>query len=295
MVWRCSHVPMRVALEWIVLIAAFALSVAAIEAALPWMTNALGGFGPTVFTAQDPGPAVVALAAAVAVLIIVSLGAASILGPLRAMGAVGAGLAWGALELDAMRDVLAQGSPGPAAIAGILWSVLVLGVSWLLLAPRKGSVGPWRGPGLDIAPNEDGLHPDALSSHEAVRAAAIGAVAGLLAAWLVTRSDLRLQTAVATVVGGIACGFAGRLSAPHVHPVLLPPALILGGTLGAWMCWFQVPADLPGAIAAGAMPSLLLPLPIDWAAGALCGVPMGFAMAHGFLHHDDDSTEAPAA
>ena len=292
MVWRCSHVPMRVALDWIVLIAAFALSAATIQAALPWLTNALGGYGPTLFAAQDSGLAAAAWSAALGVLVVLMLGASSLLGPLRAMGAVGAGLAWGALDLDTMRNVLAEGSPGPSALAGILWSVVVLFMAWLLFA-RGGPAG--RGGVTTVAPNADGEYPDPMSSHEAVRAAAIGAVAGLLAAWLVTRSDLRLQTAVATVVGGIACGFAGRLSAPHVQPVLLPGALVLGGTLAAWMSWFQVPADLPGAIAAGALPSLLLPLPIDWAAGALCGVPMGFAMAHGFLHHDEDTSEASSA
>ena len=96
----------------------------------------------------------------------------------------------------------------------------------------------------------------------------------------------------AAVAGGFACGLAGRLAAPHCQPVLLPPALVLGGTLAGWAAWFAVPADLQGAIAAGGIPNLLLPLPIDWAAGALFGVPMGFAAAHGFLHHEDGSNAA---
>ena len=269
------------------LIAAFTMTALAVCLAVPFMANAQGGFGPTVFTAQDPGPAVAALVGVVVVACLVMLSARSFLGPIRAMGAVGAGLGWGALQLDTMRLTLLEGSPSPGVVDGIAWTAIVLMLSWMLFALKGGEP--------TVEPDEDGLRPDPMSSQEAVRAAAIGAVAGLLAAWLIARSDLRQQTVIAAVVGGFVCGLVGRLAAPHCQPVLLPPAIVLGGTLAAWLAWFTVPSGLSSAMAAGAIPNLLFPLPMDWAVGGLLGVPMGFAAAHGFLHHDDDAAESARA
>ena len=55
----------------------------------------------------------------------------------------------------------------------------------------------------------------------------------------------------------------------------------------AWTAVWWITAAIPIG-AASLLPAVLLPLPIDWAAGGLLGVPLGFAAAHGFLHHDDD-------
>jgi hypothetical protein len=251
------------------------------------MSNADGGLGPTVLNAQYVGPAVVAIGAVVVLMFIISMTSARQLGPLAAMAAIGAGLGWGALGLDGMRNVLIEGSAGPAAVDGIVWTGVVLVLSWVLFV-RFGSVP-------SVEPDVEGEHPDPMVSPEAIRAALIGMVAGLLAAWLIARTDFRQQTAVAAAVGGLACGFAGRLSAPHVQPALLPPAMVLAGTLGAWVASFFVPNDIEAAFAAGNVPAVLLPLPIDWAAGALLGVPLGFAAAHGFLHHDDEGSAATSA
>jgi hypothetical protein len=278
---------MRATWDWIVLIAAFALTAASAGMAVPFMANAQGGFGPTVFTAQDPGPAVAALGAVLVVACLVMLSARAFLGPIRAMGAVGAGLGWGALRLDTMRLTVLEASPSPAVVDGIAWTVIVLMLSWLMFGRQGGE--------LTVQPDQEGLHPDPMSSPEALRAAAIGAVAGLVAAWLIARSDLRQQTVIAAVVGGIVCGLVGRLAAPHCQPVLLPPAVVLGGTLAGWLAWFTVPSGLSGALAGGTLPNLLFPLPMDWAVGGLIGVPVGFAMAHGFLRHDDDDGESARA
>lgn len=275
---------MRSTIDWVIIIAVAALAATAARWALPWMSNVDGGFGPTVLSAQHPGSAVVALLGVVVVIFFLAIGAAGRIGPLSAMGAVGAGLGWGALGLDGMRTVLVSQGGGVVAVDGIIWTGLLLVLSWLLFA-RHGGV-------RSVEPDSLGQHPDPLVSGEAIRAAVIGMLTGVLAAWLITRTDLRQQTAVAAALGGMACGFAGRLAAPHVQPVLLPPALVLVGTLAGWVSWMVAPEDIEVALAAGNVPVLLLPLPIDWAAGGLLGVPLGFAAAHGFLHHDDEGEAA---
>ena len=281
-----SHGHMRSTIDWIVIIAIAAVTAAVARSALPFWANAEGGFGPTLINAQQVGPAVAAVGVVLVIMFLLSFSAAAFIGPMAAMAAVGAGLGWGALGLDGMRGVLITGDTGAAYGEGCLWAILVLLLSWVLIVHRGGV--------KTVEPDPSGACPDPMVSVEAIRAAVIGIVAGLLAAWLVTRTDIRQQTAVAAAVGGLACGFAGRLASPHVQPVLLPPALVLGGTLAAWIAFIFVPDDVEGALEVGNVPALLLPLPIDWAAGALLGVPLGFAAAHGFLHHDDEGNHAPS-
>ncbi len=277
---------MRPTIDWIIIIAIAALTAAVVRSALPFWANADGGFGPTLINAQQLWPALVAVGAVLLVMFLLAYGAAAFIGPMAAMPAVGAGLGWGALELDGMRSVLLTGDIAASYGEGCIWAMFVLVLSWVLIV-RRGGV-------KTVEPDSTGSHPDPMVSAEAIRAAVFGIVAGLLGAWLITRTDFRQQTAVAATVGGVACGFAGRLAAPHVQPVLLAPALVLGGTLAAWVAFIFVPNDVEAALAAGKVPALLLPLPIDWAAGALLGVPLGFAMAHGFLHHDDEGDRAQA-
>ncbi|MCH2135886.1 MAG: hypothetical protein MK101_04810 [Phycisphaerales bacterium] len=268
---------MRAAIDWIVIIAAGALVAAIARVAIGFFATAQGGLGPTLLDAAHPLPAAVAVAALILVMCTVAIGAARIVSPLLAMGAIGAGLGWGALGLEPMRQVLIEGSIGPTAVDGVLWTIVVLALSWVLLRS------------LDrVEPPAGGTHPDPLASSDALRAALVGAIAGLLAVSLIAQSDLRQQTAVAAVVGGLACGFAGRLASPHVRPVLVPPALVLAGTLAAWIGSMMMDPQVEAAVVSGDVPRVLLLLPIDWVAGALLGVPMGFAAAQGFLKHDDD-------
>ena len=274
---------MRAATDWLVMCLAFVCVAVSVHLSRPLWINADGGFGPTVLGAQVPGAALAAVAIVVVVLVVCVVAGSTLVGPLRAMGAAGAGLGWGALGLDSMRSTLLAGAPGPAAVDGIVWTLIVLGLSWAIFGRGEGEP--------TVRADEHDERPDPLSSTEAVRAAAIGAIAAMLAAWLITQSDLRQQTVMAAVLGGFACGMAGRLAAPHVQPVLLPPAVILAGTLSGWLAWFVIPADLTVAVAEDGIPALLLPAPIDWAAGAIFGVPMGFAAAHGF-HHEDGAASA---
>ena len=53
-----------------------------------------------------------------------------------------------------------------------------------------------------------------------------------------------------------------------------------------------LPAAIGRAYTTGDVPALLLPIPIDWAAGALCGVPIGFHWAGSFLKHEGEIATA---
>ena len=50
-------------------------------------------------------------------------------------------------------------------------------------------------------------------------------------------------------------------------------------------------APLRDAFASGTVPALLLPMPVDYAAGSLMGVAAGLGCAKSFLHHEDGQTD----
>ena len=117
-----------------------------------------------------------------------------------------------------------------------------------------------------------------------------GAACGILVlpgVWLIARSPLQGQTLIAVVLGAMAAGLVGRLVSPHVQPVLLfatPCFFGAAGTLIAARAILGPPSD---AYVNGTLPTLILPMPIDYAAGSLMGVSMGLGWAKGFLHHEE--------
>ena len=57
----------------------------------------------------------------------------------------------------------------------------------------------------------------------------------------------------------------------------------------------MLPTDLAAVVASNQLPNIVLPLPIDYAAGSLIGVPIGIAWANGFLEKDDTTNQAATA
>ena len=115
----------------------------------------------------------------------------------------------------------------------------------------------------------------------------VAGLASLPVVWLVAQSDFRGQTLAATILGGVAAGLVGRLWSPNVQPVLLPLGVMLSGIMASWIAAAMLPEAVDRAYATGDVSNLVLPTPVDWAAGALCGVALGFAWGKGFLRHDE--------
>ncbi|MBP26716.1 MAG: hypothetical protein CMJ63_00650 [Planctomycetaceae bacterium] len=269
--------------RWVIIVSGFVLIVLAYRVAWPWMQSATGLPGPTVVQAIHPAQAVVALLAATMVGGVIAMTISKLITGLSGLVVMGAALGWAGLSLAPMRDVLYHGSAAIVAVDGVAWCIVLLILSWIAIVLCS--------PVPDVHPEVDGAPSDPLRSPNGLKMLAAG-VAALPVVWLVAQSDFRGQTLAATVLGGVAAGFVGRLWSPNVQPVLLPSGVMLAGTLACWVAAMLLPDAIDRAYTTGGIPNLLLPVPIDWAAGALFGSPIGFHWAGSFLKHECESAAA---
>lgn len=118
-------------------------------------------------------------------------------------------------------------------------------------------------------------------------AVVIGAAAAFAAASLVCLSGLKGQSLMGAVVGGIACGMAACYVAGAAKVTLHPAAPVLGMVLAAVaapvMASIMHGGDLLAVLYADRLLAAARPLPVDWAAGALLGVPVGMGWAGAVL------------
>ena len=270
----------------------------------PFLLSTNGTFGPTILQSQSPGAAIAAMLATMAVGTFIACIVSRILGtqvvpvnvvaglPAHARGTsssmllLGLGLGWTALQLESVQTVILDGSMGLLAAEGIAWALILLVIAFIVC--RFG--------GVFITPmqNDDGIEDDWAMSPAAPKMAASG-VCVLPVVWLVAQSPMKGQVLAATIIGATAAGLVGRLLAPTVQPILLFASVCVFGALGQWVAGFMLPTDLAAVVASNQLPNIVLPLPIDYAAGSLIGVPIGIAWANGFLEKDDTTNQAATA
>ena len=273
--------------NWVIFIIACVLAGITFLTIEPWLLSARGGFGPTLLQAAHPAIAVVAMALALLVVFIISASAGRLLrSPSQGLVVFGIGLGWLAWRLEGMESVAFSGSMPTVAIEGLIWTAIVL----------FGACGiyAYAGPLAGVQPREGESSYDNWATS---RAAGIFLASGLCAlpiVWLIAQSPARGQVVAAATIGAIATGIVGRLMAPHAQPILLMIAPVLAGTLVQWAMTFWLPLDQIGTMfMQGDFPHVLLPAPIDWAAGSLMGVPWGIYFGNMFLQHDSGEGAQP--
>jgi hypothetical protein len=87
---------------------------------------------------------------------------------------------------------------------------------------------------------------------------------------------------------GFATGAVGRLLAPRTTPVYLAAAPIAGFALVFLFIGFTARGDLAGGFVDQSLPRLLRMMPVDIAAGALCGTSLGFGFMRSFAAQPGD-------
>ncbi len=274
---------MEATIRWTLFIIGFIVVALAFQAVWPLAATPEGTPGPSIAVAVNPWPAALAAAAALILAGIVGIGIARRATGLSGLAVIGAAIGWSALALAGVGPEVLASNPARMAIDGVVWTVAVLMMSY-------GSLVFGR-PVADVFPVEEGCPPDPLTSRDAMRVLIAG-VAALPVAWFVAASAARGQVVAAAVAGGVAAGLVARLWAPHVQPMLAPAGVVLAGTLALWVSGMMLPDDVFAAWTRGDVPRLVLPSPVDWAAGALFGVPIGYRMAKSFLSHEGEPIQA---
>lgn len=269
---------MDIVRAWFVMLVALGLSIACFLLVESTLLSPRGSFGPTVLQAQVPLASVLAILGALAVGTVIALGIGRMFNTSTGLLVLGIGLGWLALQLQPVQEILLNGSMELVALEGLAWAILLLIIVTLAVRCCGALVVPM----LD----QDEPAPDWATSPEALRMAAAGA-AVLPVVWLIAQSPMKGQVLAATIFGSIAAGLLGRLVAPTVQPMLLFASVCVFGALGQWVAGTSIPAaELQGAVSAGTLPHIVLPLPIDYAAGSLIGIPLGLAWGGSFLSKD---------
>jgi hypothetical protein len=244
-----------------------------------------GAIGPTMFQAESPVVATLAMVICFALAAAVAAVVGRLVNTAVGLFVLGAGL-WGLrLRLGTVEDLaFADGSMGLVAIETVFWALLILGA---VIAMFEVS-----GPLPDIVPPEpDAPQPRNPWRDLGVKAAAAGILV-LPAVWLIARSDLRGQTLAAVVLGAMAVGLVGRMICPHAQPRLLFAAPLLFGALGQLIAALLIKVPLTDAYITQAIPAVGRAMPIDYAAGSLMGVAMGLGWAKSFLHQEETAAAA---
>jgi hypothetical protein len=242
-----------------------------------------GAIGPTMFQAESPMSATFTMVLIFGVATALAAYVGRLVNTAVGLFVLGAGLWALRLRLGTIEDLaFADGSLGLVALETIFWGLLVLAAT---LAVFK-----FAGPLSDISAEEHRETPARVWDEWGLRGLAAGVLV-IPAVWLFARSDLKGQTLMAVVLGGMAVGLAGRLLAPHVQPRLLFAVTCLFGALGQLVGMMLIRGTLADAFVAQTIPNICLPMPIDYAAGSLMGVAMGLGWAKSFLHQEELAPE----
>lgn len=308
---------MKTAANWTVIAIALFCSIVMFLLIKPFLLSSTGTFGPTILQAQSPGPAIVAILIAMGVGTLIACLVSRLLtskevmlvdvfarlpastkdmfdpresrASTRSTGTsmliIGIGIGWTCLQLESVQTVVLDGSMGLLALEGLLWAIVLLLMAAIVLRFGGDFVTPMK--------NDDGTTDDWAMGNAAIKMAASGACV-LPVVWLIAQSPMKGQVVIATTLGAVAAGLVGRLVAPTVQPVLLFPAVCVFGALGQWVAGMGLPQDPSALVAAGQLPNIVLPLPIDYAAGALMGIPIGTSWANGFLEKQEAGSTASA-
>ncbi len=111
----------------------------------------------------------------------------------------------------------------------------------------------------------------------AIASVLLSAVAGAAVAYVIAATPLKGQAVFAAFVGAIAAGVAAQFGVQSMNATSTPVAVVLGLLLPAVIAPLVARGD--PALAAHTYANTVLPLakvmPMDWAAGAMLGAPIG--------------------
>lgn len=120
--------------------------------------------------------------------------------------------------------------------------------------------------------------PKLLSMDSAI-AMGVALAAGALAAWVIAREPTKGQSIFAGVAAGIGGGAAGRIVAIRAPLAALALGVMLVGVLGPVLGMVLAGSDALRAAYEMRLPALSHPIPLDWLAGSMLGLPLGLSWA----------------
>ena len=257
--------------------------------AAPFLRSAHGGRGPTVLSAERPVVAAMAVLVCLAVATAIACVVGRVVNAAVGLFVLGAGVFALDSRLGGLREVVFA-HPEKSAIFGmgletLVFALIVMGLVIVVFSVTGGF--------HDVEPEVDGTRPDWLTSDAAMKSAGMGLLV-LPAVWLIAQSPMKGQAIAAVFFGSMVAGLVGRLSAPHVQPILVFVSPLVFGAIGHAIAAATMRAPLDDAYVAGATSAFARIMPLDYVAGSLLGVSFGLGWAKSFLHHEEVAAPAKA-
>jgi large-conductance mechanosensitive channel len=250
--------------------------------AAPFVESVRGAGGPTLFSAERPGVAAVAVILCLALASMIACIVGRMVNAAVGVFVLGAGVFALDSRLATVRE-LAFVDAGRAALIKMAVETLVLACAAFVMVHIVFRV---TGGLHDVEADEHNERPHWLTSPAALKSAACGVLV-LPAVWLTVQSPMKGQALAGAIIGGTLAGLIARLLAPHVQPLLVLVSPMVFGALGQLLAAFATHPPLDHAYIDGTLSVFARATPMDYLAGSLLGVPMGLGWAKSFLHHED--------
>lgn len=168
------------------------------------------------------------------------------------------------------------------AAEGLVLSVLGVVLAWVIV---RVPMSEWARQGTHTRPDGPPLEPSKLWEPTSLAAFAVALVAGGVMTYLFAQETIKMQTIAAAIIAGATAAIAGRLTSQTVHAAVMVGAVVLLGAIGPLVVVLGTngTAAIVRAAQAGTMMALARPLPMDYLAGALIGVPIGLSWGNSMV------------
>lgn len=255
-----------------------------------------GGQAATALVSSQPLAGFLVLCAIAGLAMLTGRFVARVSDAAAATGCAGVVLAWAAFRSGPVADLYAEGVTGPTtlAIEGALAGLLCLIAAAAVIANSvryEGDEPPTEAahvqPGL--ATSDTARNLGLAFTKSGLMSAVAAAAAAILFASIVAVNDLPGQTFAAAMVGGIAAGALARIVGAGVAEDAPVTSGFLGVALAAALApvigSFMADSGLADAGRTGELLGVARLGPLDFAAGAMLGVPLGGRWFGASTHH----------
>lgn len=249
-----------------------------------------GGADATGLVSAAPVVGLAKCAAAVAIATVMGIVAAKFCGGRPGMTSAGLVMCWGAWSSGRSEMILRRaGSADPlwwmALETGVLGLLMLAGIKLILEAGRPRAHDPSDSEPLRF-------------SGRAASAFGAALLSALICTWLFAQSDRHGQTFGAAAAAGLFGTLAGRMVAPRMPLMVFASAGVAAGVVSLLVAALTAGPDFLEMLYAGQLLPLGRPVPLDWLAGVLIGVPLGAAWAGSMIErhaHDERLAVTPGA
>ncbi len=263
---------MKVILQWVLA----AVALLAVGPVAGWATSAHRGIDgsahATMLVGASPVSGVLGHLGALALAAAMGVVSARLVSGRYGLFAAGMVLAWGAARTGRVEEVLAaQPTSGvlmTLAVEGLVLAVVVAGLAWLVCRDTY---------------QERAKDRERALSGETALGVASALVAGSVGAWLAAQDDVKGQTIAAAVVAGALGATLARVLAHRCVGWAVVLGVCLGGVVGPLLGLSASAGQVLEGLYSGGISTTAASLariaPLDWAAGALMGAPVGMSWA----------------